>query len=58
MKKIEVKSLILNQCKTSPTRFEEKVRKFLAFGLDTWVSITRTRTSAWKEFYGEKEKSE
>jgi hypothetical protein len=41
MKKIEGKSLILDQSKTSPARFEEKVRKFLALGLDTWVSITR-----------------
>jgi len=41
MKKIERKSLLLDQSKTSPARFEEKVRKFLALGLDTWVSITR-----------------
>lgn len=56
MKKIEGKSLISDQSKTSSARFEEKVRKFLALELDTWVSITRPGLHHNKNFMEIKKK--
>jgi len=54
MKKIEEKNFILSHSKTSLARFEEKVRKFLAFRLDTWVSITRPGHRHEKNFMKKK----